>query len=247
MTGVNIMKNYIHTFSDFNSLDRFLAKSELRALAKISGSMLVQIFSASGEAELIRGIVHRISEKYPDAVIAGVTTAGEINRGSLNLNSIVLSFSVFSDTSVKPVVLACQNGMERETGEELIRLIHGTGDRIAGVLLLATPRSVDMTDLFAGMHQEPIPFPVFGGGAGYYDEAQPALVFSGDEILESGVIAVVFIGDTLQFYASSHLGWQPLTKEMTVTDSDGIQVNTIDNLPALDLYKKYLKRIILGE
>lgn len=234
------MKHYIHTFSDFNSLERFLAKSEMQALAKISRSMLVQIFSASGDTELIRRIVNRISQKYPDAVIAGVTTAGEITGGSLKLNSIVLSFSVFSHTSVKPVVLTCRKGSEIEDGKDLIRLILDTGDQIAGVLLLATPRNVDMTVLFEGMHSRPIPFPVFGGGAGYYDEAQPALVFSGGDILENGVVAVVFLGDSLQFYASSHLGWQPLTKEMTVTDSDGIQVNTIDNQPAFELYQKYL-------
>jgi diguanylate cyclase (GGDEF)-like protein len=234
------MKNYIHTFTDFKHLQRFMAKSEMHALSKISKSMLVQIFSASGDTELIREIVHRISDKYPHAVIAGVTTAGEITDGHMKLNSIVMSFSVFSETSVKPVVLTCRKGAERDAGEELIRLICDTGVQIAGVLLLATPRSIDMPDLFAGMHSKPIPFPVFGGGAGYYDEGQPTLVFCGDDIHENGVVAVVFLGNSLNLYAASHLGWQPLTKEMTVTDSDGMQVNTIDGQPAYDLYKKYL-------
>ncbi len=53
-------------------------------------------------------------------------------------------------------------------------------------------------------------------------------------------MAVCFSGNNLQIELSSCLGWQPLSKEMTITDVGDVAVKTIDNMPAFSVYEKYL-------
>ena len=238
--SVITIRNYIHTFIDFNNLELFLSAPEIQLQSKSSKSMLVQVFSAVNDAKMIRETVRRIEEKYPAAIICGATTLGEIAYGCLQLNSIVLSMTFFNSTAILPICKPCSSGKERETGADLIRSIYATGDRIAGVLLFATPMRIDLADVFSGIQTEPIDFPVFGGGAGAYDLTQDSLVFCGDNILDSGIVAIAFLGDELHIYSDSHLGWQPLTREMTVTDCDGRLVKTVDNQSVYDLYNKYL-------
>ena len=234
------IRNYIHTFIDFNNLELFLSAPEMQLQAESAKSMLVQVFSAINDAEMVRETVQRVEGKYPAAIICGATTLGEIAYGCLQLNSIVLSMTFFDSTAILPICKPCISGKERETGEDLIQNIYAVGGRIAGVLLFATPLRIDLAEVFSGMQTKPIDFPVFGGGAGAYDLTQESLVFCGGDILESGIVVIAFFGDELHIYSDSHLGWQPLTREMTVTDCDGRLVKTVDNQSVYDLYNKYL-------
>lgn len=234
------MKNFIHTFSDLQNLELFLSNPDMQSLAKCSKSVLMQIFSASNDTELILEMVQKIREKYPEAVIAGATTVGEIAYGQLELNTTVLSLSFFDSTMLRAIHMPCPAGKENATGEDLTRKIFETDETIAGVLLLATPLTINLANLFDGMQNHAIDFPVFGGGAGIYDYSANSLVFCENIFLYEGIVAVVFQGSDLHIYADSYLGWQPLTKEMTITDSDGVWIKTVDNMPIYDLYKKYL-------
>ncbi len=234
------MKNYIYTFRGIGNLTSFLSTSQMQIHAKESKSMLIQIFSSQSDMKLLKATIDIIEEILPQAIIVGSTTVGEIAEGCLQLNTIVLSVSFFHSTLIHPILKSCSSGEETITGKELIQNIYISQGPIAGVLLLATPLHFNLAAVFQGMLMKDITFPVFGGGAGVYDSSENSLIFCGNHFLNSGIIAVVFLSDQLQIYANSHLGWQPLTKEMTVTESDGMLVKTVDHMPAFHLYNRYL-------
>jgi len=234
------MKNYIHTFRDINNLTSFLSNSEMQSDARGSKSILALIFSSQNNEKLLGEIIEIIEEKFPTAIIVGSTTVGEIAEGCLQLNSIVLSLSFFDSTLIKSISKSCSSGEELIAGEELIQNIYDAGNNIAGVLLLATPLNINLANVFNGMSKKDIHFPIFGGGAGVYDSSKSSSVFCGNHFFDSGIIAVVFLSNELHIYANSHLGWQPLTKEMIVTESDGMMVKLVDNMCAYNLYNRYL-------
>ena len=234
------MKSYTYTFQDEASLKLFLSTSEMQANFNKAKSILIQMFSSQSDIKLLGCIIDSIKEISAGSIIVGSTTVGEIAEGRLQLNSIVLSLSFFDSTLIHSIWKPCFPGEEMMIGEELIQNIYDSGNSIAGVLLLATPLNINLATLFDGMIKKEINFPIFGGGAGVYDFADNTLVFSGDNFLESGIVAVVFQSNELQIYANSHLGWLPLTKEMSVTESDGSLVKTVDDKCVYDLYDRYL-------
>lgn len=63
----------------------------------------------------------------------------------------------------------------------------------------------------------------------------------GQKYHDDGIILVTYSGEDLHVKTDYHFGWQPIGKEMTVTSSLGTNcIETIDDAPAIEVYKKYL-------
>ncbi len=63
----------------------------------------------------------------------------------------------------------------------------------------------------------------------------------GERYHDCGVILIAYSGENLRVKAEYNFGWRVLGKEMTITETLGINgVAKIDGVPAIDIYKKYL-------
>ncbi len=103
---------------------------------------------------------------------------------------------------------------------------------------------------------EEVPF--FGAEAGAVDskkeftsESESAIKSLGREniiqyvmgrrIHPEGIIVVAYSGEDLNITTEYNFGWKPLGKEMTITETLGVNgLVKIDDAPAVDVYKKYL-------
>ena len=64
----------------------------------------------------------------------------------------------------------------------------------------------------------------------------------GSDGIEQGVVVAVFCGENLSVRADYVLGWKPIGKEMVITETMGPNViSKLDNMPAVDIYRHYLK------
>lgn len=239
------MKNFHHIIQDISKLKAFLGSSETQSNAQNAASILIQIFTAQTDQTWIDRMVQVIEEELPTAIMVGTTTAGEISDGHLLLGQTVLSISFFDTSFVKVIPISCLPGDEFNCGQYLSQAIDETGLDIAGVLLLATPLSIDVANLFRGMPRKNNNYPIFGGGAGVYtlknnSTLNNSMIFCGKNHFKQGVIAVVFLGENLQICSHAYLGWQPLSKEMTITEAEGMIVKKIDGVKAFEIYQRYL-------
>jgi len=84
--------------------------------------------------------------------------------------------------------------------------------------------------------------PVFGGGADAYGNSSVTAVFENGRYYRKGAVAAVFCGADLQITCGFSLGWKPLGRNMNVTDTaqGGMILKTVDDQPAVELYRKYL-------
>lgn len=234
------MKSRLFSFEDIQNLNVFLTSEKVQSDAKSSSSILIQILSSQDKMNLLKGIVTEIESDLPSAVVVGTTTIGEITDGQLQLGTILLSISFFKTTALKTVAKSYVVGNEFADGQELICSIKNSGSDIAGVLLFGTPLSLNMSEIFRGMSESDLSFPVFGGGAACYDLTNGPMVFCKKDFIANGIVAVIFLGSDLHIYASSHLGWRRLSRKMEITSAHGKVVDTIDHICAYDLYNKYL-------
>ena len=81
---------------------------------------------------------------------------------------------------------------------------------------------------------------MFGGLAGDDNRFEKSYVFSGQEVVENGAIALAFDPLRVDINGMATSGWVGLGKDLIITSAKGNIVYSIDNHPALDVYMKYL-------
>lgn len=233
------MKTLSYLFKDIFSLRDYLDSKDIRTNAAASESILIQVFSSITDRDILENVNSELLKAMPDAILVGSTSVGEILHGRLRFGTMVLSFSFFHETVLKTITIPASAGTELEMGKNCMREIKGLGE-VAGILLLATPLGMDVARLFRGMSEENFPFPVFGGGAGVYDPSLQSMIFLGKEYFSQGAIAVAFISEKLHICTRTFLGWKPLSRELTITGTEGMLLKEIDGERAYDVYNRYL-------
>jgi signal transduction histidine kinase len=233
------MKQFNYNISSIESVADILHSEEVAAFYNCQ-SQLIQIFSAINKAEWYLLLKNMIRKVFPSAVIVGASSVGEISSGKIFTGSTVILFSFFENSSLYMLSYECSPGNEEAVGKKLIKDVELLNLEPKGMLLLSTPISNDSGKLFNSITATDLAFPVFGGGAGDYANKRNTLVFDGINCYKQGVISVVFSGNSLCIEALTYLGYDPLSKEMTITDIGEMSVKTIDDKPAFSVYEKYL-------
>jgi hypothetical protein len=82
--------------------------------------------------------------------------------------------------------------------------------------------------------------PLYGGKAGDDGHLKDTFVFSNNGLSDFGVLALSVDQSRITVQGQAASGWHAVGIERTITESDGMVVRTIDNVPALDLYRDYL-------
>lgn len=232
-----------HSFVAHNiaDVDVFLSTSQIKEQVSKSKSVLVQVFTAKLDEVFLKQLNTSIKQKIPHAVIVGATSAGEITAGKTIHKCTVLSFSFFEESDLNIIVMDCKMGSELETGTQLIKRIKKVSFQIKGVLILGTTLTMSGGTLLEGIKDKIGDIPLFGAGAGSYDHKLTAHIFHEEQIYTEGIIAVVLSGANLHIEIFSYVGWQALSKEMTITEiSNSLLVKKIDGVPAAAIYEKYL-------
>lgn len=80
---------------------------------------------------------------------------------------------------------------------------------------------------------------VYGGMAGDDFSFIEQFVFTNKKESNQGVVAIALDADKIEIVGKAICGWKPMGTEKTVTKSEGNHVYTIDNIPVLELTRKY--------
>jgi hypothetical protein len=178
---------------------------------------------------------------YPAASIIGCTTGGEISEtdvhdGSITATAIAFERTqlVFADTSI--------GGGQRNSFDAGVRLGRGLPRQgLRGVFLLSDGTQVNGTELVAGIQHVLGPdITITGGLAGDGSSFVSTRVGFNANPEPGRLVAVGFYGPEIRLGYGSVGGWDAVGPERLVTRSTGNTLFDLDDLPALDLYKKYL-------
>lgn len=235
------MKQLVHIVRDTESLDIYLKSEEVQLATFGTSSILAQVYSMPNTTVLALDVAEIIRKNFPLAVVVGASTVGEVASGKTTTGATLVVLNCFDRTTLAPFALECADGGVLEKGQLLGQSIRQSVEDITAVLLLATPLSVDVNLLLSGIGKTIGECLVFGGGAGDYAAMKYSWVLVGDRLLEKGLVAVALAGRDLHVETRTSLGWRALSKEMTITAVDGLTVTSIDNQPALDVYRRYIE------
>lgn len=186
-------------------------------------------------------LVEKINKSFPQAILTGCSTSGEIAGTNVNDHSLTLTAASFEKTSlVYHEVDIADFGNGVEAGKAL-------ADRLANkslkhIFVLSEGLHVNGTELITGLRDNlPDGVNVTGGLAGDGpDFNETVIVNNSGEVRSNIITAVGFYGDHIRIGCGSFGGWDSFGVERSVTKSKGNVVYEIDNTPALELYKSFL-------
>ncbi|MEN6389059.1 MAG: FIST N-terminal domain-containing protein [Syntrophomonas sp.] len=225
-------------YVDKGSLKNFIDDNKRLMSSGACRSVLVQVFSGICDANYLLTISRQIRGLLPHAQIIGTTTSGEIMNGVVSGLKTVLSFSVFQDSELMTVFAEKDGIDDYELGRHLAGAANPAKARV--LILFATGLRLNASQLLKGIQEVNPHLPVAGGCAGDNRTNTECFVWCNEHISSCGAAGVFIESDRLVVSCHSHLGWQPIGKEMTITRAEGARVYTIDNLPAFEIYRRYL-------
>ena len=181
-----------------------------------------------------------LAAAYPQSVVVGCSTSGEIWGTEVHDESVSAAIVRFGSTGLKSAFADCGDASQsRQAGHRLAEALNGDGLR--AVFVLAEGLSINGTELVAGLNEVlGDDVVVTGGLAGDGPRFEKTWVLDDGEVRPNGVVAVGLYGDALRIGHGSRGGWDRFGPERTITRSEGNVLFELDGRPALELYKEYL-------
>lgn len=201
-------------------------------------AIIVFASSRHDYGELLRAIDRTCQ---PKAMI-GCSSAGEFTADAYN-EGAASAVALRSDQIRFNAVLAA--GLRTDRAAAAAQMVgafrgpssHEHAYRSALVLTDALAGHADdfverLTALTAGTYQ------LFGGGAGDDAKFSRTHVFFGTEAVPDAAVALEILSHKPVGIGVRH-GWEPGSEAMRVTDADGMRLTSINNTPALEVFRDY--------
>lgn len=226
------MKQYGFVYSNFCELQTFIYSKNIN----MKDNIFVQIFTGIIEIKFISKIMDEITSILPQAEIIGTTTAGEIYKENVLTNTTTISFTIFEKVKIKTKLLSHDN--EYKLGINIVQELVEEDTKV--VILFADGLVTSGRDILKGIELANSNVIVCGGKAGDNGYLEETFVFTKEGITQNGVAVASLTGKQLNVITERSFGWSTIGKPMTITEAYGSRVFTIDNVKAVDIYKKYL-------
>jgi hypothetical protein len=200
---------------------------------------LVLVFGAS---ELLddRAPLEALRAHYPNSVIAGCSTAGEIHDATVHDRSLAVSITRFARTDVRLAVERIGPDDGFGVGQRLATAL-ARHAALRGMIVLADGLAINGSELARGLNAVVGgTVPVVGGLAGDGTRFARTWAIGGGEMGERVAVAVGLYGLHVVIGHGVRGGWDRFGLKRTITRSSGNVLYELDGRPALQVYKDYL-------
>jgi hypothetical protein len=213
----------------------------LQTLGSITVNPHLLLLFVSPNFKNKKGVISHLNKKYPEAIVFGCSSAGEISDVNVNDKTITLTAIEFDKTCLKLVSFKLNSMSDSfEAGEKIGAMLDNKG--LKHIMLLSDGLKVNGADLAMGIRSKLPNISVTGGLAGDGEDFEKTFVIRNNEILEGTVLGLGFYGSSLNVSYSAKGGWDGFGIDRLVTKSKKNVLYELDGKPALEIYKN-----ILGE
>ena len=224
------------TYRDFDSLKDFVAQNGIRN----SDALLIQLFFSNRTPEKALAVRDKLKSILPKASLIATSTSGIIADGTLQDDTVILSFSLFEKS--KTASFACGGDVDtiiRNLGKKVVT------EKTRLLVIFANTFRFDSTDLLKKLTGAFPRIVLAGGNAGDDFRFAGCHVFTMHED-DADVVIAAIDSDDLTVRTEYLFNWQSIGQEMLVTKSSGSTVYEINGERVLDIYDHYLGSDISG-
>ena len=182
----------------------------------------------------------QLKSAYPESCVIGCSTSGEIDQTRIRDASVIVAVARFGATKVKHAATRLSDASQSFASGAKIADALAAPD-LRAVIVLSEGLHVNGSELVRGLNSVLGEHVVVTGGlAGDGDRFGRTWVMANGKVETDGVVAVGLYGDKVRVGHGSKGGWDTFGPERVVSKSEGNVLYTLDDRPALALYKEYL-------
>ncbi|KSU62188.1 diguanylate cyclase [[Bacillus] enclensis] len=226
-------------YKDENSLKKFIKENDL----DLFPSLLVQAFTGHSSIDFITSLQKEVAASLPRATLIGCSSNGQIFEGRV-LSEVILTFTAFEKTELNSFLVdgGHQGKMDGEQlYDELIRY------DTKAVILLVSHLKMDIPGILQGVSPRNDEFKIVGGVCADDPANRPSIVFTGDEISQSGLAAVSLNHSDLHVHSYALEHWQEVGPSFEITKSEGNVIYKINDKKPLHVLERYLGKSFVKE
>lgn len=180
-----------------------------------------------------------ILESFPNSTLVGTSSSGEIYDKEIYHDSLSVSVVKFSMSRFSVVLREISEENSYEVGKKIVDELRG--DDLKCIFVLSSVVNVNGSELTKGLSfNAPQGCVITGGLAGDGVEFNKTWILLDSKIMRKQIVAVGLYGETLRIESGCRCGWSRFGLDRRVTSSEKNILYSIDNKPALELYKRYL-------
>lgn len=187
--------------------------------------------------------IKKIKDTFPKSKILGSSTSGEIQNAEINDNSIICMVIKFDHTRLKLVSTPVSFETSLQAGKNLAEAL--AAPDLKNIVLLTEGLDVDGSELIKELDQalknKNINTSIVGGMAGDGSRFINTFLINDTSVKTHQAVALGLYGEKVQMFSGTGTGWAPFGPLRYVTKAERNTVFEIDGVPALKLYKEYLK------
>lgn len=187
--------------------------------------------------------IKKIKEIFPKSKILGSSTSGEIQNAEINDNSIVCMVIRFEHTRLKLVSTPVNFETSLQAGKKLAEAL--AAPDLKNIVLLTEGLDVDGSELIKELDQtlknKNMNTAIVGGMAGDGSRFVNTFLINDTSVKTHQAVALGLYGEKVHMFSGTGTGWAPFGPLRYVTKAERNTVFEIDGVPALKLYKEYLK------
>jgi len=179
-----------------------------------------------------------ISDRYPNAQVIGCTTSGEILDTQIYDETLCLTAVEFKSSEVD-VYSVDINSDPSGASKRLAQ--HFKPEGLKSLFILSDGQMINGTDLVNSLQNLlPVGTVITGGLAGDGTNFTETILWHNSESGSGKIIGCGFYGEKLRVAHGSMGGWDPFGPKRLITKSYDNILYSLDDKPALELYKTYL-------
>lgn len=186
-------------------------------------------------------IYTQLRSQFPNGHLVFGSTSGDITANYVDDESITATAIEFekSNFEIKTSNVLHTDLDSFKTGKDLVNQFTKKG--LKHIFVVAEGSFINGSQLTKGLNAATNHnLLITGGLCGDAARFQKTVASYNENPKPGEIVAIGFYGDTFEASFAIHGGWTPFGPERIVTKSDSNVLYELDNLPALDLYKKYL-------
>lgn len=213
-------------------------------VANDAARVLVLCFGPSSFLDKPDPIVE-LTDVYPNSVVAGCSSAGEIHDFEVFDDSLTIVVAQFDSTPIRSAFERVTATTSAVAGRSLARQL--AAEDLKSVLVFSDGLDVNGSELVRGINEvlgESVI--VTGGLAADGDRFERTWTIVDGKPVSGFVTAVGMYGNAISVGHGSKGGWDIFGPERTVTRSEQNILYELDGRPALELYKEYLGELAAG-
>ncbi len=203
-----------------------------------SSNTLIILFGSINILNVKDGI-DDVIENYPTSTIVGSSTSGEIYNNEIFHDSLSVSVIKFSKSRFKVLLSEISEQNSFEVGKKIVDELREKD--LKCIFVLSSVVNVNGSELTKGLSfNAPSECVITGGLAGDGVEFNKTWILLNSKLMRKQIVAVGLYGSSFRVESGCRCGWSRFGLDRRVTSSHENILYSLDNKPALQLYKRYL-------